>query len=140
MAVEVADVDQAAAVFAAQVAEVKGRQIDARSERDRNGRVTAHLVYEVPLATAAGVVERFKAAGTVRAFQSVRDPQAADGRFATARIHVTLSNECQNFASYGSCPGSWTLTVKGPTLSWVASTKVFAGAFMISARPAIPFS
>jgi len=93
LAVEVANVDQTAAVFAAQAAEAKGRQLDAHSERDRNGRVTAHLVYEVPLATAGSLVERFKEAGKVRAYQSARDPQAVDGRFATARIDVTLSNE-----------------------------------------------
>ncbi|VTR95159.1 : DUF4349 [Gemmata massiliana] len=39
-----------------------------------------------------GLVERLKGAGTVRASQSVRDPQATEGRFATARLHVTLTN------------------------------------------------
>src|SRR5205085_1405794 len=41
MTLEVPDVDQAAAVFAAQVAEAKGRQLSAESTRDRSGKVTA---------------------------------------------------------------------------------------------------
>ena len=57
LAVEVANVGQTSAVFAAQVGEAKGRQLDARSERDRNGRVTAHLAYEVPLAAAGSLVD-----------------------------------------------------------------------------------
>jgi hypothetical protein len=116
LTVEVANVEQTAAVFAAQVAEAKGRQIDARSERDRNGRVTAHLVYEVPLAAAAGLVEQFKAAGTPRAFQSARDPQAVDGKFATARIDVTLSNEER---IVGADDGLWPQVRRG--LSYSAS-------------------
>ena len=92
LAVEVPDVDAATAVFAAQVAEAKGRVADAQVAHERGGRVTARLVYEVPLASAAGVVERFKAAGAVRLQQSSRDPQAPDGRYATARVDVTLSN------------------------------------------------
>ncbi len=92
LAVEVADVDGSATLFAAQVAEAKGRQVDAKLDRDAGGGAKAKLVFEVPLAAAAGLVERFKAAGTVRVSQSVRDPQATDGRYATARIHVTLTN------------------------------------------------
>jgi hypothetical protein len=92
LAVEVADVEGSATLFAAQVAEAKGRQVDAKLDRDAGGHATARLVFEVPLAAAAGLVERFKAAGTVRLSQSVRDPQAADGRYATARIHVALTN------------------------------------------------
>jgi len=103
-------------VFAAQVGEAKGRQLDAKSERDRNGRVTAHLVYEVPLAVAGSIVEQFKQSGKVRAYQSIRDPQAVDGRFATARIDVTISNEEQIVAADD---GLWPQVRKG--LSYSAS-------------------
>ena len=116
LAVEVANVDQTTAVFAAQVGEAKGRQLDAKSERDRNGRVTAHLVYEVPLAVAGSIVEQFKQSGKVRAYQSIRDPQAVDGRFATARIDVTISNEEQIVAADD---GLWPQVRKG--LSYSAS-------------------
>ena len=92
LAVEVADVEQAATVFGARVAEAKGRQVDAQSARERSGRVTAKVVYVVPLAAVAGLVEQFKAAGTVRVHQSTRDPQAPDGKFAIARVEVALSS------------------------------------------------
>ncbi len=91
MAVEVADVDGTATVFGALVAEVKGRQVDAKLDRD-GGKATARLVFEVPLAAAAGLVERFKSSGTVRLSQSTRDPQATEGKYATARLHVTVTN------------------------------------------------
>jgi hypothetical protein len=92
LGIEVANVDEAATLFAAQAAEVKGRQADARFSRDASGKTLAKLAFDVPLTAAAGLVEKFKAAGTVRAAQSARDPQATDGRFATARVEVTLGN------------------------------------------------
>ena len=54
--------------------------------------MTARLIYDVPLPAAASLVERFKADRKVRVHQSSRDPQAPDGRYATARLDVTLSN------------------------------------------------
>ena len=93
LAVEVVDVDNAVAVMASQVEQAKGRQVDAQLTRERTGRMTARLIYDVPLAAAQAIVERFKTAGEVRVHQSARDPQAADGRFATARVDVTLSNK-----------------------------------------------
>lgn len=90
LALDVPDVDQTATVFAAQVAEAKGRVVVSQTARDRNGKAAARLVYEVPLAAAAGLVERFKAAGTVRVIESARDPRAVDSKYATARIDVTL--------------------------------------------------
>ncbi len=92
LSVEVADVDGSATQFATQVAEAKGRQVDAKLDRDAQGQATAKLVFEVPLSAAATLVERFKAAGKGRVLQSVRDPQATEGKYATARIHVTLTN------------------------------------------------
>ena len=92
LAVEVPDVDATAAVFGAQVAEVKGRPVDVQVAHERSGRVTGRLMYDVPLASASGLVERFKAAGTVRVLQTSRDPLAPDGKYALARLDVTLSN------------------------------------------------
>src|SRR5581483_8630449 len=66
LGVEVEDVNAALAVFGAQVAEAKGRQVDSQGAHEASGRVTARVVYEVPLAAAAGLVERFKSAGVVR--------------------------------------------------------------------------
>lgn len=92
LAVEVEDVAAAVAVFGAQVAEVKGRAVDSQVAHESNGRTTAKVVYEVPLAAAGGLVEKFKSAGIVRVYQSARDPHVPDTRFATARLEVTVSN------------------------------------------------
>jgi hypothetical protein len=92
LGVEVTDVEATAAVFAAQVAEVQGRVVDATVARERSGRVTGRLVYDVPLSAAPGLVEMFKGRGTVRMQQATRNPQAAEGKLALARLDVTLSN------------------------------------------------
>jgi hypothetical protein len=73
-------------------------------------------VYEVPLTAAATLAERFKSAGTVRVSQSVRDPQASDGRYATARLDVTLSNA---EGIIGADAGVWQQVRRG--LSYSAS-------------------
>jgi hypothetical protein len=94
LTLEVPDVDQALSAFAAQVAEAKGRQLSAQSTRDQSGKVSGRAVFEVPM-TAAGIIERFKSAGTVRVQQSARDAQAPAGKYATARFDVTLVNRDQ---------------------------------------------
>lgn len=92
LSLEVADVDQSVEVFGIQVKEAKGRQLDSQFARDRSGRLTAKVVYEVPLAAAFRLVERFKTAGAVLLFQSMRDPLVPDGKYATARLEVILAN------------------------------------------------
>lgn len=92
LAVEVSDVEASAAVLAALVNDAKGRVVDSNIANDRTGRVTAKLVYDVPLAAAAGIAEKAKAAGTVRVQQTGRDPSATDGKYATARLDIVLSN------------------------------------------------
>jgi hypothetical protein len=92
LAIEVPDVDKAATVLGALVAESKGRVVDAQVAHEQAGRVTARVIYDVPLAAAPALVEKFASTGTVRLQQSSKDPQAPDGRFATARVSVTLSN------------------------------------------------
>ncbi|QEL19695.1 DUF4349 domain-containing protein [Limnoglobus roseus] len=92
LAVEVPDVEATAAVLTAQVNDAKGRVIDSQVSHDRSGKLTAKLVYDVPLPAAVGLVEKAKAAGAVRVQQSNRDPAATEGKFATARIDITLSN------------------------------------------------
>jgi hypothetical protein len=114
LGLEVQDVDQTMRTFVAELNEAKGRQIDAKSGRERNGKTTARLVYEVPLAAATGLVERFKVAGNVRVLNTARDPQAPEGRSATARIDVTLAN-ADSIVS--SDDGLWTPVKKGLTYS-----------------------
>ncbi len=92
LGVEVDDVDGVSAVFAAHVAEAKGRVSDSQIAHEPSGKTTARLVYDLPLAAASGLIEKLKTAGTVRVNQTSRDPKATDGKFASARIEVTLSN------------------------------------------------
>src|SRR5206468_3390494 len=114
LGIEVADVDQTMRTFVSELNEVKGRQIDAKSGRDRNGRTTAQIVYEVPLTAASGLVERFKSAGSVRVLNSSRDPQAPEGKSATARIDVRLAN-VEGIVAPDE--GIWTPVKKGLTYS-----------------------
>jgi hypothetical protein len=115
LGLEVADVDNSVAVFTAQFNEVKGRPIDSKTGRERNGKATARLVYEVPLASASGLVERFKGSGTVRAFNSAKDPTAPEGKSATARIEITLANA---EGVVGPDDGVWPPVKKGLSYSF----------------------
>jgi Domain of unknown function (DUF4349) len=92
LAIEVPDVDAALTLLKAHVAESGGRTVDSQAARERAGRVTARAVYDVPLSAASALVERIKAAGIARVQQSAQDLQAPDGKLATARVDVTLSN------------------------------------------------
>jgi Domain of unknown function (DUF4349) len=74
------------------VADVQGRIVDSQIANDRTGRITAKLTYDVPLTAATGIVERAKGIGKIRVQQLNRDVNATDGKFATARIDLTLSN------------------------------------------------
>ena len=84
----------------------------------------AKLVYEVPLAAAAGVVEKFKAAGTVRLAESTRDPQSPDGKYARARLDVTISTPDRIVADDGLWPPvrrglSYSASVLLTSVTWV---------------------
>lgn len=117
LTVEVPDVDQTVVVFGVRSSEVHGRQVDAQFTRDRGGRLTAKLVYEVPLSAAAGLVEGFKSAGTVRAFQSSREAGAPEGKYATARVEVSVVSSER---IVGADDGLWPQVRRG--LSYSAST------------------
>jgi hypothetical protein len=60
--------------------------------QEKSGRVTARIVYDVPLTAASGLVERFKASGHVRVQRVEQNTQAPEGKLAVARLDVTLSN------------------------------------------------
>jgi hypothetical protein len=92
LGIEVANVDQTMAILTALVNDAKGRTVDAKMAHERSGRVTGKLIFEVPLAAAAGLVEHFKSSGTVRVQDAFRNAQVPEGRLSTARLEVTLSN------------------------------------------------
>jgi hypothetical protein len=117
LGIEVADVDQAAAALTNYVTQVNGRAEQSRMAHEPNGRVTAKLVFDVPLVPAAGVVEKFKATGTVRAQQSTQNPQIPESALAVARLEVTLSN---SDLIVPSDEGIWAQVRKGLKTSFVA--------------------
>ena len=110
LTVEVANVEQSIALLGAQAAAAKARQVDSRINREPNGKETARVIYSVPLASAGSLAEQFKKAGTVRVQQSIRDPQAPEGQYATARIDVTLTSADQ---IVGANEGVWPPVKRG---------------------------
>jgi hypothetical protein len=92
LGLEVVNVDTTAAFLSAMVRESQGRIVESQVAHERNGRVTARQVFDVPLAQAAELVDKFKGTGTLRVQQASRNPQAPEGALAAARLEVTLSN------------------------------------------------
>jgi 5-hydroxyisourate hydrolase-like protein (transthyretin family) len=92
LGVEVSDVFATLRDFNSQVNEVQGRTVKTNVGLEKNGQVTARVMYDVPLSTAASLVEKFKAAGLVRADTVEEDQQAPEGKLALGRIILTLSN------------------------------------------------
>jgi hypothetical protein len=92
LALEVNDVDNTLPLFAALVSEVKGRSLQPQLTHERSGRVTARVVYDVPLLAAPALVEKFKTAGTVRLETFARNEKIPEGKLALARLEVTLAN------------------------------------------------
>ncbi len=92
LALEVQDVGSSLSVFNAQVKESQGRNVETNVGQERNGQVSARVVFDVPFSEAAALVEKFKTGGQVRVHQVTRDPQAPEGKLALARIIVTVSN------------------------------------------------
>jgi hypothetical protein len=93
LGIEVNNVDHELDVIGAFVKDAKGRKVDSVIGHERSGKVTARVIYDVPLAAAPGLVEQLKRLGTVRAHQSIQNQQAPEGNLAIARLDVTLSNQ-----------------------------------------------
>jgi hypothetical protein len=118
LTVEVADVSQSAAVLATQVADAGGRQVSSESSTEQNGKATAKLTYEVPL-SAAGLADKFKSLGTVRNYQTNKNPQAPSGKLAKARIEVTLVSGDEGIWPRVHRGLSHSATVLLTSLTWV---------------------
>ncbi|MHB1424646.1 MAG: DUF4349 domain-containing protein [Gemmataceae bacterium] len=90
--VEVADVDQTAAMLSALAGQRDGRTVESSISRERSGQVVGKLIYDVPMAEVHQLLDALKATGTVRVQESVKHPEVPDSSLAIARIDVTLSN------------------------------------------------
>ncbi|MCI0638849.1 MAG: hypothetical protein L0Y70_07225, partial [Gemmataceae bacterium] len=92
LAIEVSDVERTLDGLNGLAKDAKGRVVDTQVGLERNGRVTARVIYDLPLVVGNSLVEKFKRNGQVRVHQVARNPQAPEGKLALARIIVTLSN------------------------------------------------
>jgi hypothetical protein len=92
LGIEVSQVEKTAASFAALVAENQGRVVDSKIHYRRNGQVVAPMTFDVPLSAGQNLVDKFKAAGTVRIQEVGEDPQLPEDELAIARIEVELAN------------------------------------------------
>ena len=92
LAMEVSDVASTLTLLSAQVKEAQGRTVETQVGQERNGQVSARVIFDVPWSAAAPLVEKFKSSGQVRVHQVTRDPQAPEGNLAIGRLVVTLSN------------------------------------------------
>src|SRR5262249_53521256 len=71
----------------------QGRIVDSHIAHRSNGTIVAKQVFDVPLAAAPGLLEKFKGTGTVRVEEAARNPQVPETALATARLDVTVSND-----------------------------------------------
>jgi hypothetical protein len=115
--IEVRDVDQTAAAFSAMVSERRGRTVGANVSRERSGRITAKLIYDVPAAKVHELLDRLRASGSVRVQRSEEHPEVPDSPLAVARLDVTLSNET---LLVPSDEGFWTNIRQGLSTSFKA--------------------
>jgi hypothetical protein len=90
--IEVADVDQTTAMLSALAGKHEGRTVEANISRERNGRITGKLIYDIPMAEVRDLLDALKSAGIVRVQQTVKHPEVPDGPLGVARLDVTLSN------------------------------------------------
>src|SRR5207253_4186836 len=82
LAMEVSNVASTLTLLSAQVKEVQGRTVETQIGQERNGQVSARVIFDVPWNDAAVLAEKFKNAGQVRVHQVTRDPQAPEGKLA----------------------------------------------------------
>jgi hypothetical protein len=92
LAVECSDVDAAQADVLSTASSAGGRVIDSTLSKEADGRSTAHIVVDVPLAQSAVVVDRVKHEGDVRVVQSTDNSQAPQGKLARSQLDITIAS------------------------------------------------
>ena len=90
--IEVADVERTAATLAALVKGVHGRVRAWEGTQDAGGNSVAIQLFDVPLAAKETLAAQVKAIGKVRGRKEAQNPQAPDGKLATAHLNVRLTN------------------------------------------------
>src|SRR5262249_20930204 len=92
LGIEVKDVDQTAADIQDMVKTRQGHIAGGQTNHEPTGRVSAILIFDVPLAVKDDLVRQLKSAGIVRLHRSARNPEVPDNELATAHIDVTLTS------------------------------------------------
>lgn len=90
--IESADVEQAAGDIASAAQGAGGRIVERRLSKEQGGSLEARLVVDVPMNGAGAVLDRIRAAGTVRDMTSAKNLQVPEGSLARAQFEVTLGN------------------------------------------------
>jgi hypothetical protein len=92
LAIEVKDVEKTAEEFISLVRAQQGTVAAARDNQEPSGKITALLLFDVPLSAKDKLVSEFKTAGRIRLRQTTSNPQVPDNDLATAHLDVTLSS------------------------------------------------
>ena len=92
LGIEVKDVEQAANTFKVMVRDKGGTVVYDPVEEGASGRITATLLFNVPLAAKDELVRKFKGFGKVRDSKSSSNPQAPETKLATVHLDVILTN------------------------------------------------
>ncbi|MBL8795212.1 MAG: DUF4349 domain-containing protein [Planctomycetia bacterium] len=139
LVIEVQDVEKTAALLAALTGETKGRLQANQITREKSGRVVSKQVLDVPLASAATILDRVKGVGTIRAMEALPNLQAPDGNLAVARLDVALSNQAPIVAQDEGVGDSFrkALSMSLNALLWSASAVttgiIFLGPWVLMA-------
>jgi hypothetical protein len=104
LAVEVTDVEKTTATLSTAVADSGGSIFLSGVTHKRDGSDVAKLVFDVPLGSAAELVEKLKGAGRIRLQESVQNGQGAEVALEVARFDVSLSTEPITLADGGLWP------------------------------------
>lgn len=121
--IEVQDVEKTAALLTALTNESKGRMHANQISQEKSGRVVSKQILDVPLASAAAILDKIKGVGTIRSLEALPNLQAPDGNLAVARLDVALTNQPPIVAKDGGVTDSFrnALSMSLKALLWSAS-------------------
>jgi hypothetical protein len=121
--IEVQDVEKTAALLTALTNESKGRLHTNQISQEKSGRVVSKQILDVPLASAAAILDKVKGVGTIRSLEALPNLQAPDGSLAVARLDVALTNQPPIVAKDGGVADSFrnALSMSLKALLWSAS-------------------
>ncbi|MBI3407351.1 MAG: hypothetical protein HY040_03215, partial [Planctomycetes bacterium] len=91
-AIQVREVDQAAARLKEMVKAKGGTVVHAPIKQDPSGQITAVLLFDVPLSAKDELAVRFKGIGTVHQYSEKPNYDAPETKLSTAQLNVVLAD------------------------------------------------